>query len=249
MIWTLLWDVCWSRCDKECANLDFSYPSHSRPLIKHVIMAYGVDIPTESGYMYSKKMFVDEKGVEQKTSNFDGLPLLKGVIWEEPNGKLTYESPSQGGLTDSLIKKKVKREPLSDFNQPMLHSGDGSVPYMSLAWAHTWLLHAARAKRFSTTDNGGVRVDRKNTLDHIHISHRPSGKTEWIEGPPPRKVEVVDELKLVDEGDTGTSQPHGTRYKPEMIRYHNVGTSRSTGIEYTTTVIEAIGVEHKETTR
>lgn len=27
------------------------------------------------------------------------------------------------------------------------------------------------------------------------------------------------------------------------------GKSRSTGMEYTTTVIEAIGVEHKETTR
>lgn len=34
-----------------------------------------------------------------------------------------------------------------------------------------------------------------------------------------------------------------------MIRYHNQGTSRTTGIEYTTTVIEALAVEHKETTR
>jgi hypothetical protein len=34
-----------------------------------------------------------------------------------------------------------------------------------------------------------------------------------------------------------------------MTKYHNVGISRTTGIEYTTSVIEAIGVEHKETTR
>jgi hypothetical protein len=34
-----------------------------------------------------------------------------------------------------------------------------------------------------------------------------------------------------------------------MIRYESEGTSRTTGIQYTTTVIEALGVEHKETTR
>jgi hypothetical protein len=34
-----------------------------------------------------------------------------------------------------------------------------------------------------------------------------------------------------------------------MKKFHNVGISRTTGIEYTTSVIEAIGVEHKETTR
>ena len=34
-----------------------------------------------------------------------------------------------------------------------------------------------------------------------------------------------------------------------MLRYHNVGKSRRTKKKYSTTVIEAIGVEHKETTR
>ena len=34
-----------------------------------------------------------------------------------------------------------------------------------------------------------------------------------------------------------------------MKKFHNVGISRTTGIEYTTSVIEAVGVEHKETTR
>ena len=62
-------------------------------------------------------------------------------------------------------------------------------------------------------------------------------------------MEIIDPDQLVDTADTGTNHPHGTRYKPEMTRYHNVGTSRTTGIEYTTTVIEALGVEHKETTR
>ena len=34
-----------------------------------------------------------------------------------------------------------------------------------------------------------------------------------------------------------------------MHRYHTNGTSRTSGVEYTTTVIEAVSVEHKETTR
>jgi hypothetical protein len=224
--------------------------SCSRPLIKHIIMAYGVDIPTEAGYIYSKRQYMDEKTTKTNKDavrEFDGPPLLKSVIWEDPKGKLTVEEmgPTRGGIGDTLMKKKPKREPLEGAANKLQHSGDGSVPYLSLAWAHTWLLHAARAKRFSDND---VRQDRKNTLDHIQVSHRPLGATtEWVKGPPLTKLEI--ELKLVDTADTGTSHPHGTRYKPEMIRYHNVGISRTTGIEYTTSVIEAIGVEHKETTR
>lgn len=34
-----------------------------------------------------------------------------------------------------------------------------------------------------------------------------------------------------------------------LHRYQSKGKSRSTGMEYTTAVIEAVGVEHKETTR
>jgi hypothetical protein len=73
---------------------------------------------------------------------------------------------------------------------------------------------------------------------------------EWKRGPSPHlNQKDPTTLKLELDSDTGTLHPHGTKYKPEMIRYHNVGKSRTTGIEYTTTVIEAIGVEHKETTR
>ena len=108
-------------------------------------------------------------------------------------------------------------------------------------------MHAARAKRSSEE----IEADERNALDHIDISHRPIGANEWVDGPPPDKLTVTggDEVKLTDTSDTGTDHPHGTRYKPEMIRYTNVGKSRTTGCEYTTSVIEAIGIEHKETTR
>ena len=212
-------------------------------------MAYGVNIPTEVGYIYSKKVRAsDSEAKSGADDHCDGIPNLKTVIWENANGKLTQEQidAPRGGIADIIIKKKVKRDRLNG-DKLLPFSGDGSVPYLSLSWAHTWLLHAARAKRFS---DDGIGCDRKNALDYIGISHRPKGTKEWIEGPPPTKKDnAEDRNRIVDDSGTGTSHPHGTRYKPEMIRYHNVGISRTTGIEYTTTVIEALGVEHKETTR
>jgi hypothetical protein len=213
-------------------------------------MAYGVDIPTEVGYIYSKKIPSEEAGPgsSTKSKTESNLPTLKTILWEEPRGRLTEEKvDAKASLTDVFILKKAKHEILQGAAEKSLpHSGDGSVPYLSLAWAHTWLLHAARAKRFSEDD---PQQDRKNALNHIDISHRPQGAAEWVDGPPPKQIDIGDDRKMVDEADTGTSHPHGTRYKPEMVRYHNVGISRTTGIEYTTTIIEAIGVEHKETTR
>lgn len=218
-----------------------------RPHIKNIIMAYGVDIPTEAGYAYRKKYIVDAEAAE-----FDGVPVLEKVIWEEAGGALTEEKIDQarGKLVDAIVKKKVKREALKtkDGKGKLMHSGDGTIPYLSLSWAHTWLLHAIRAKRYSE--------DKRNPLTHtlsddVDVSHRPKGATKWISGaPPPIKVVLADESrKKGEDGDTGTSHPGGTKYKPEMVRFHNVGTSRKTGLKYSTSVIEAFGVEHKETTR
>jgi len=210
-----------------------------RPLIKHVIMAYGVDIPTEVGYAYKKREVANDK----RDGQFDGVPNLQAVIWEEANGAITEEriGSSRGGLTDLLTKKKPKRIPVRDGRSQ--HSGDGSVPYLSLSWVHTWLLHAARALRHSGKDAV------ENPLHRIEISHRPEGAMEWKQGPAPDRVKKFGEKQFEESRDTGTQHPHGTKYKPEMVRYHSNGTSRTTGIEYTTTVLEAIGVEHKETTR
>lgn len=238
----MYFDLCMEANDFP-SNLFFS----RRPLIKHVIMGYGVDIPTEVGYIYSKKIPLGHNADDVPATNETStVPSLKSVIWEGPKGEVTVEQIEalRGGIADHFIKKKVKRDPLDVADAKLSHSGDGSVPYLSLSWVQTWLLHAARAKRFSDDDK--VPVDEKNVLDFIDISHRPFGGLEWVEGPPPKESE---EPKRVDTADTGIDHPHGTRYKPEMLRYHNVGVSRTTGIEYTTSVIEAIGVEHKETTR
>lgn len=201
--------------------------------------AYGVDVPTEVGYIYSK----DEE------TNSTGIPRLAKIIWENPRGELSVESFNvpRGGIADVLLKKKSKHTKLN-FTVPyaqLHHSGDGSVPYLSLSWSHTWLLHAARARR---KEGKTANTTKHSALDHIMISHRPRGELKWVNGPPPN-VEQTDDRSGAKMDETGTTHPHGTRYKPLMKKFHNIGISRTTGIEYTTSIIEAIGVEHKETTR
>lgn len=224
-------------------------------------MAYGVDLPTEVGYIYSKKYNIIDDGSGSShiklldRNDTDEIPRLKTVLWEGKGGHLTEEQieTPRGSIAGVLMKKKPKRVPL-EWNVEVARlprSGDGSVPYLSLSWAHTWLLHAARAKRYNEDRDRVVAEDAKNVLDHIRISHRPQGGLDWINGVAPLKVEmpVGSKEEMKPDSDTGTDHPHGTRYKPEMHRYQNVGVSRTTGIEYTTTVIEAVGIEHKETTR
>jgi len=242
-----------------------------RPHIKHVIMSYGVDVPTEVGYVYRKKEKVSvetpttsagdgnkkssKDDTTDKKKKYDGIPKLEKVIWEEADGKLTEElliSVKGKSLADAMLKKKVKKIPLhgGDGKGTLLHSGDGTIPYVSLSWAHTWLLHATRAMMHSDPIGGGHnKKQQKNPLDSIKVTHRPKGGNEWISGAPPPKKKGEDEDTSEADDDTGTSHPHGTKYKPLMVKYHNVGTSRTTGMDYSTSLIEAIGVEHKETTR
>lgn len=241
-----------------------------RPHIKHVVMSYGVDVPTEVGYVYGKTETVgDGKGSKEKEEH-DGIPKVRSVVWEEANGKLVEEitddaSPKSltGAITEKigLSKKKLIRRAING-TKLLGHSGDGTIPYLSLSWAHTWLLHATRAMRHSSggynkdgTSNGdddGMRIADKHALDKIIISHRPKGGSEWVAGAAPEEKDdeiCYDGKDGEDLCDTGTAHPHGTKYKPSMIRYQSKGRSRTTGKEYTTAVIEAIGVEHKETTR
>mmetsp|Transcript_7080 Transcript_7080/g.15624 ORF Transcript_7080/g.15624 Transcript_7080/m.15624 type:complete len:1126 (+) Transcript_7080:135-3512(+) len=240
-----------------------------RPHIKHVILAYGTDVATEIGYVYRKTDLVQNSSATNTTTSskkesndpYDGLPSMTEIIWEEPQGRLVRESKvvEPATFTETLLrKKKQNRRPLKVNGESaswLHHSGDGTIPYISLMWAHTWLLHATRAMRTTTNTTAsmleGERISNpNNALDSIKVTHRPKGGNEWVEGygADPRDEEDGDSESSSD-GDTGTSHPHGTKYKPKMVRFQSSGKSRSSGMEYTTTVIEAIGVEHKETTR
>ena len=228
-----------------------------RPHIKHVIMAYGTDIRTEVGYVYRKSAKELLNATDQES--FDGVPSISQVIVEEQNGKLIIESLNQtkSSFTETILrKKKDTRRPLHTENGKspkwLHHSGDGTIPYISLMWAHTWLLHARRAMSTLALREQKLSNPQNNALDAIKVTHRPKGGVEWIDGygaDPREDVEETPANGDKDDDDTGTSHPHGTRYKPKMVRFQSSGKSRSTGMQYTTTVIEAIGVEHKETTR
>ena len=232
-----------------------------RPPIKHIIMAYGVDVATEIGYVYRKLEKHDEneehhvqgktsKKTDQKSdgrrdADYDGIPLLQNAIWESANGRLMVES-LQGSRGASILKAKQKLTPLDgDGKGSLPHSGDGTIPYLSLSWAHTWLLHATRAMRHSESQNS-IDANNENALSAIKFSYRPKGGSQWVSEKLKSTIKRVDDES---DRDTGTSHPHGTKYKPEMRRFQSKGKSRTTGMAYTTAVIEAIGVEHKETTR
>jgi hypothetical protein len=221
-----------------------------RPHIKHVIMSYGVDYPTEVGYVFKKVEY--ESDDEKK---YEDVPMLTRVVFEEAENN-HYEEivvPEMKSLADSMLKKKPKKEFLN--HGTMHRSGDASVPYLSLAWAHTWLLHATRAMRHSKYSDvkEGDRISDDNALNSIKVSYRPAGGSEWMDGGKSHYTKHNLGSSSMDKKQSdisvGDEHPHGTKYKPEMFRYQSKGKSRSTGMEYTTAVIEAVGVEHKETTR
>lgn len=237
-------------------------------------MAYGVDVPTEVGYVYKKTEHSMTKHsnstvsgsvpsdntnpADTKTVEYDGIPTMTHAIWEEQNGRIIQESKTVEpvSFTESILrKKKPTRRPLDISNSEgsirLHHSGDGTIPYLSLMWAHTWLLHATRAMRSLNQTLPflkGERICDDNALHSIKVSHRPKGGNGWMDGYG-AETRSEEDMDYELDGDTGTSHPHGTKYKPKMVRFQSSGKSRSTGMQYTTTVIEAIGVEHKETTR
>lgn len=120
----------------------FSFSS-SRPLIKHIIMAYGVDVPTQAGYIYNKKYELDGSGSLTVANNeTGGAPDLKIVLMEHAGGDILAENmeSTRGGIAGAFMgkNKKPEIEQVEMKSGKLAHSGDGSVPYLSLSWAHTW---------------------------------------------------------------------------------------------------------------
>ena len=203
-----------------------------RPPIKHVIMAYGADIDTEVSYSYLKR--TEPKKKETKP---EGMPDLQSILWETEGGLIMQEILKQ---PKGIFKPKPKKKTIGRGRH--LHSGDGSVPYLSLSFAHIWLLYGIRL-------SSNKESMFSNPLDLIEVSHRPKGGLMWRDGIPQTSTPETYKQDNKDREDTGTSHPHGTKYKPEMHRFHTTYTDPLNGEEHSTTVIEAFGVEHKETTR
>ena len=152
-------------------------------------MAYGCDVPTEAAFVYKKTEHFDASlnNTTSKNEEFDGIPTVSHVMWEEQHGKLILESKESSSFTDAILRKKRQmRQIFNVSDQPQLHqSGDGTIPYISLMWAHTWLLHATRAVQTSnqtTPLKDGERISNpNNALDSIKVSHRPKVSRSQVE--------------------------------------------------------------------
>ena len=86
------------------ANFNFLNETFKRPNVRRVIVAYGVDIATEVGYVY-------EKGnVDVNICDIDDRPTIKTTVWEHPSGQLFTEDNSSPIVTSesssfSLLKR------------------------------------------------------------------------------------------------------------------------------------------------
>lgn len=61
----------------------------ARPPIRHVIMIYGVDLPTEVGYVYR---YVDGKGTDNDSGGSSAAEVvLEEVLYEEPCGEYALQ--------------------------------------------------------------------------------------------------------------------------------------------------------------
>ena len=181
-------------------------------------------------------------------------PWVKEVIWEEEGGVIVVEDLDEVGGFFGAGRKKIRRRLDIGEEERLLRSGDGTIPYLSLAWAHTWLLD------FERGGESGVGVG------DIVKSHREEGGGEW-------KVEVdvgSREMEGVGEGGGGGSDEGedekcmdgglfaDTIFSCGVKDVHKDLTNRDPAMEKwkivsgdgrTTTVIEAHKIEHKETPR
>ena len=237
-----------------------------RPPIRRVIAAYGVDIRTEVGYVFAKQQYedcieADTADISSGRDDGNGLPTLKKVFWEENRGSITEEELSKKDLNvfSRLVKSTDVQRTHRIFNDTEVkirlpHAGDGTIPYLSLSWVHTWLLESMD-KSIESVGNS------RSLFENIKIKQRKEGGDEWIvlDRAAPmcdeqhKQCDYGDVMRVVDPDVTRTI-PHGTNYKPEMVKWIACGTAPSHtnddgAIPYSTTVIEAGGVEHKETTR
>eukprot|EP00118_Oscarella_pearsei_P000013 m.3974 g.3974 ORF g.3974 m.3974 type:complete len:737 (+) comp10031_c0_seq1:164-2374(+) len=97
-----------------------------RPPIKRVVCAYGVGVPTTVAVKLreSEAVIADEDGNHRKIAAWDAYDILR-----EEGVPRTFKW-SSGNPTDDVTKRL--REGVSK-------SGDGTVPYESLSWCHSWL--------------------------------------------------------------------------------------------------------------
>ena len=256
------------------AHSDILSTPWERPPIEHVIMAYGTDVPTEVGYVYPKRSSGGGGGgVDAEYPA--GPPQPTEVVWEEEGGALLSEeieaSEEQSVLSKIPVGKKRRKRRIDpeDPRGKFEKSGDGTVPYLSLSWSQTWLLDFARNPNAKVEDveGGGKRSKAGDALASIVKSVKAEGESSsWKVvsdddddtsacGPSSAEADFSPPSSLPDFVSTSESpRPHRhlACRAPLMEKWFTSATLKSPSGKtkrYTTSVIEATKVEHRETPR
>jgi len=119
-----------------------------RPPVRHVYATYGINLRTPRAYRFAHRVNNTAPG---------GEFALQEEIYETIDGRWYAHRP--GALRDTYLGTNGQRK-----------GGDGTVPYRSLSWAHTWLETASRVHR------NPVEVNRPGKRDYL-----PG--LRWLMGP------------------------------------------------------------------
>jgi hypothetical protein len=130
-----------------------------RPPIRRVICTYGVGVKTPIAFKFRQRI-VKPLLEEQEDSEDPSIWEVADTLFEEGN-KIYWQSgrPVEG---------------LPDGYQTQRKSGDGTVPYESLSWCHTWLgkyVNITRVPQDTFYTEEDVEIYRNVTVDSLPPSY------------------------------------------------------------------------------
>ena len=143
--------------------------------------AYGVDVATETGYVYKKteKIEAPDNSAAKAKIDFDGVPFLAEVIWEESHGNLVSESQmiEPASFADTILRKKKDR-------RRHLKNDSGESP----SWLHNSIPVLNVGTHMATSCNKGHAVFWHHCFDvGGRTNQQPQEGIRFHKGKPPEK--------------------------------------------------------------
>jgi hypothetical protein len=99
-----------------------------RPPVRHIVTIYGVNLPTDVAYRYVQKPL--SPTARQLGLRGEFSLALDEIVAEVSGGQLQRRTVDGTVIRDATLSLPRKNGHAK--------SGDGTVPYTSLSWAHTW---------------------------------------------------------------------------------------------------------------
>ncbi|XP_011270612.1 hypothetical protein CAOG_08941 [Capsaspora owczarzaki ATCC 30864] len=107
----------------------------TRPPVRHVVMLYGVNLPTDIGYVYSQLPNTMEPRTD--ATIYEDKGGIFGIKTRSPVLLSLANNPPSSTLDDSSLTRQFTGRYAGQRNV-FGRSGDKTVPYSSLSWANTW---------------------------------------------------------------------------------------------------------------